>query len=91
MARGGGKTAARPVGRPAAGARGEKRSEMRHQVTARIADDDYALLRALAAALHTSQADVVVRAMAALKDTLPPDVRKVVQVLQRQQPRRQQK
>ena len=64
---------------------------MRHQLTARITDEDYALLRALAAALNTSQADVVARAMAALLENLPADVRKVVAVLQRQQQTRQQK
>jgi len=62
---------------------------MRHQVTARIPDDPYALLRALSAALQLSQADVVVRALAALTDSLPADVRKVVQVLQRQHGRQQ--
>jgi len=36
-----------------------------------------------------SQADVVVRALAALTDSLPADVRKVVQVLQRQHGRQQ--
>ena len=83
--------AKRRVGRPAAGPSGQKRTEMRHQVTARIPDDSYALLRALAGALQISQADVVVRALAALTDTLPPDVRRVVQVLQRQRDARQQK
>jgi len=81
----------RRVGRPAAGPLGAKRTEMRHQVTARIADEDYALLRALAAALHTSQADVVARALTALTQTLPSDIRKVVQVLRRQHAARQQK
>ena len=64
---------------------------MRHQVTARVPDDTYALLRALAAALHTSQADVIVRALDALTRTLPPDIRKVVDVLQREKRTRQQK
>jgi hypothetical protein len=81
----------RRVGRPPAGPLGEKRTEMRHQLTARISDHEYALLRALAAALHTSQADVVARALTALTQALPPDVRKVVQVLQRQHTVRQQK
>jgi hypothetical protein len=79
----------RRVGRPAAGPGGQKRTEMRHQVTARIPDGPYALLRALSAALQLSQADVVVRALAALTDSLPADVRKVVQVLQRQHGRQQ--
>ena len=81
----------RRVGRPAAGPEGQKRTEMRHQVTARIPDGQYALLRALSAALQISQADVVVRALTALTETLPADVRKVVQVLQRQHGQRQQK
>jgi len=85
------KAAKRRVGRPAAGPGGQTRTEMRHQVTARIPDGPYALLRALSAALQLSQADVVVRALAALTDTLPADVRKVVQVLSRQHASRQQK
>jgi hypothetical protein len=85
------KQAKRRVGRPAAGPGGQKRTEMRHQVTARIPDGSYALLRALSAAMQISQADVVVRALTALTDTLPADVRKVVQVLQRQHGGRQQK
>jgi hypothetical protein len=64
---------------------------MRHQVTARIPDDDYARLLALAAALHTSQAEVLVRGLRALAQTLPADIRKVVNVLQRQSDSRQQK
>ena len=56
---------------------------MRHQVTARIADADYALLRALAAALQTSQADVIAQGLAALKATLTPEARKLVQLLER--------
>jgi hypothetical protein len=64
---------------------------MRHQLTARISDDEYALLRALAAALHSSQADVVVRGLNALHDSLPADVRRVVQILRRQPVTRQQK
>jgi phosphoserine phosphatase len=81
----------RRVGRPAAGPEGQKRTEMRHQITARIPDDKYALLRALAAALHTSQAEILVRGLAALTETLPPDVRNVVTVLQRQGHKIQQK
>ena len=73
----------RRVGRPAAGPGGQKRTEMRHQVTARIPDDEYALLLALAAALQTSQAEVLVRGLTALTQTLPPDIRKVVTVLRR--------
>ncbi len=71
-------------GRPPVGPGGEKRTEMR-QMTARIPDADYRLLRALAAVLHTSQAGVVSRALAALKATLPPHVQKVVQLLAKSQ------
>ena len=81
----------RRVGRPAAGPGGQKRTEMRHQVTARIPDDQYSLLRALAAALNTSQAEVIVRGLTALTQSLPADVRRVVNVLQRQSSNRQQK
>ena len=81
----------RRVGRPAAGPGGQKRTEMRHQVTARIPDDDYALLLALAAALQTSQAEVLVRGLTALTQALPPDIRKVVTVLRRRDGLRQQK
>jgi hypothetical protein len=57
---------------------------MRHQLTARISDADYRLLRALVAALQTSQADVVVRGLVALKGSLPPDLKTIVQRLIRQ-------
>ena len=62
-------------GRPPVGAVGEKRSEMRHQVTARIPERDYRLLRVLSAALQTSQANVITRALAALSASLPADTR----------------
>ena len=81
----------RRVGRPAAGPGGQKRTDMRHQVTARIPDDDYALLLALAAALQTSQADVLVRGLTELMHSLPTDIRKVVSVLRRRDRQRQQK
>ena len=64
---------------------------MRHQVTARIPERDYRLLRALGAALQTSQADVIARALAALAASLPADTRKVVEVLKRGSASRQQK
>ena len=51
-----------------------------------MSDADYALLRALAAALQTSQADVITRALAVLADTLPADARKVLRLLLRQHP-----
>ena len=76
--------ARRGSARPAAGHGGEQRSEMRHQVTARMSDADYALLRALAAALQTSQADVITRGLMALTETLPADTRTVLRLLRRQ-------
>ena len=81
----------RRVGRPAAGPGGQKRTEMRHQITARVPDDAYSLLHALGAALDTSQADVVVRGLTALRETLPTDVRRIVDALQRRHRIRQQK
>ena len=73
----------RRIGRPPVGPKGQKRSEMRHQVTARISDSDYLLLRALGAALNTSQADVVTRGLAALYESLSPDARQIVRSLVR--------
>jgi hypothetical protein len=71
----------RKVGRPPAGEGGEKRTAMRHQVTARISVADYRLLRALSAVLHTSQADVVTRGLGALKATLPLATQRIVNAL----------
>ena len=57
---------------------------MRHQVTARIPEHDFLLLRALTAALHTSQADVVTRGLHALLMTLPLTQQKIVRALLRE-------
>jgi len=81
----------RRPGRPPVGPGGQKRSTMRHQVTARIPEDDYRLLRALAAALQTSQAEVITRALAALTASLPIATQRVVRMLQRGPVGRQQK
>ena len=75
--------AKQPRGRPPAGAHGEKRSQMRHQVTARVPDADYRLLRALSATLQTSQAEVIARALAALTNTLSTDEQNIVRLMQR--------
>lgn len=56
---------------------------MRHQIAARVTESTYRQLRALAAALGTSQADVLSRALKALQQTLPPDQQKVVKLLGR--------
>ena len=49
-----------------------------------MSDADYALLRALAAALQTSQADVITRGLMALSEALPADRRKVLRLVLRQ-------
>jgi hypothetical protein len=54
---------------------------MRHQVTARVPEADYRLLRALSSALQTSQAEVLTRGLMALNASLSPDVRRVVKAL----------
>lgn len=54
---------------------------MRHQVTARIPEDDYRLLRALTAVLQLSQADVVTRGLTALLAGLPADTKRIVKKL----------
>jgi hypothetical protein len=56
---------------------------MRHQVTARISEADYQLLRALSAALQVSHVDVVTRGLAALRSTLSPAEQKIVRTLMR--------
>ena len=73
----------RRKGRPPAGPGGAKRSEMRHQIAARVTDTTFRQLRALAAVLGTSQADVLARALKALQQTLPPDQQNVVKLLTR--------
>ena len=68
-------------GRPPVGPRGQKRSEMRHQVTARVTDADYRLLRALGAVLQTSQADVITKALVTLRASLPRSSQTLVRAL----------
>jgi hypothetical protein len=57
---------------------------MPHQIGARVPEPTYRQLRALAAVLGTSQADVLARALQALQHTLPPDQQSVVKLLARQ-------
>ena len=56
---------------------------MPHQIAARVAEPTYPQLRALAAVLGTSQADVLTRALGALHRTLPADQQRVVTLLTR--------
>jgi hypothetical protein len=71
----------RRKGRPPAGPDGAKRSELRHQIGARVAEETFHQLRALAAVLGTSQAEVIARALDALQGTLPPDQQRVTKLL----------
>jgi len=75
-------------GRPAAGPGGEKRSEMRRQIAARVPDATYAQLRALTAVLDTSQAEVLARALGALEATLSPPQRNALRLLTHERRRR---
>lgn len=56
---------------------------MPHQIGARVPEPTYRQLRALAAVLGTSQADVLTRALQALQRTLPSDQQSVVKLLTR--------
>ena len=73
----------RRKGRPPAGPGGAKRSELPHQIGARVAEPTYRQLRALTAVLGTSQADVLARALHALQQTLTPDQQSLVKMLTR--------
>lgn len=54
---------------------------MRRQISARLSDDTYAHLKALAAVLQVSQADVITRGFAALERSLPAAEQKLVALL----------
>ena len=56
---------------------------MRRQIAARVPDVTYAQLRALAAVLGTSQADVLSHALTALEGTLSAGQRQAVRLLTR--------
>ena len=58
-------------GRPPAGPKGQPRATMR-QISARLSEDTYAQLKALAAVLQMSQADVIARGFDALERSLSP-------------------
>jgi hypothetical protein len=59
-------------GRPPAGPKGQPRATMRHQISARLSEETYAQLKALAAVLQVSQADVIARGFDALERSLSP-------------------
>ena len=56
---------------------------MRHQISARLSDDTYAHLKALAAVLQVSQAEVITRGFAALERSLPPAEQRLVGLLRK--------
>lgn len=58
---------------------------MRHQISARLADDTYAQLKALAAALQISQADVIARGFDALERSLDPPTQRLVALLRKRE------
>ena len=70
-------------GRRPAGPKGESRTAMRHQISARVSDETYAQLKALGAVLQLSQADVITQGFAALERSLPPAEQKLVALLRR--------
>ena len=58
---------------------------MRHQISARLPDDTYAQLKALAAVLRLSQADVISRGFEALERSLDSTERRLVGLLRRRE------
>ena len=72
-------------GRPPAGPRGQARVRMRHQISARLPEDTYAQLKALAAVLRLSQADVIARGFEALERSLDSTERRLVGLLRKRQ------
>ena len=72
-------------GRPPAGPKGQARVRMRHQISARLPDDTYAQLKALAAVLRLSQADVIARGFEALERSLDSTERRLVGLLRKRQ------
>ena len=58
---------------------------MRHQISARLPDDAYAQLKALAAVLRMSQADVIARGFEALERSLDTTERRLVGLLRRRE------
>jgi hypothetical protein len=75
--------ASRTRGRPPAGPRGQPRAALRHQISARLADETYAQLKALAAVLQVSQAEVITRGFDALERSLDPSAQRLVSMLRR--------
>ena len=60
----------------------------RHQISARLAPETYAQLKALSAVLQVSQADVIMRGFDALQSSLSPDERRLVALLRKRDVRR---
>jgi hypothetical protein len=60
---------------------------MPHQIAARVSEPTYRQLRALAAVLGTSQAEVLTRALRELQRTLPSEQQSVVKLLSRRRDR----
>ena len=54
---------------------------MRHQISARVSDETHAQLKALAAVLRASQADVIARGFDALERSLDPAEQRLVAML----------
>jgi predicted negative regulator of RcsB-dependent stress response len=69
-------------GRPPAGPKGQSRATMR-QISARIPDDTYAQLKALAVVLQISQADVIGKAVNALEQSLGDAELRLVRLLRK--------
>ena len=75
--------ATRRKGRPPAGPNGQPRAELRHQISARLAPETYAQLKALTAVLGVSQADVIARGFDALQASLTSSERRLVALLRK--------
>jgi hypothetical protein len=54
---------------------------MRHQISARVPDDTYELLRALVSVTGEAQAEVLAKGLVALEKTLTSEQRRLVQGL----------
>ena len=72
-------------GRPPAGPSGQPRTKMRHQISARVSDETYAQLKALAAVLRISQAEVIARGFDALERSLGVAEQRVVTLLRKRE------
>jgi hypothetical protein len=71
-------------GRPPAGPKGQTRTTMR-QISARISDDTYAQLKALAVVLQVSQADVIAKAVTTLEESLGDAELRLIRLLRKRE------